>query len=124
MNRLASMLFLAATLAASASLAQPASAPGAGPAAGPRMGMGMGMGMGPGGRGMPMRAGSGVTPGWSMMTPQERDDHRQRMLGAKTYDECKTAQAEHRALMEARAKERHATLGPGPRRDPCAGLPR
>jgi hypothetical protein len=69
------------------------------------------------------RWGSRYTPGWSMMTPQERDAHRDAMRNARTYDECRKALAGHRELMQERAKERGVTM-PGPRRDACAGLPR
>lgn len=112
---LASLLGLSAGIA----LAQPGpGAAGAGPGA---SAPGMGMGMGPGGgRGM-ARAGAGITPGWSLMTQQERDEHRTKMLGMKTYDECKAYQAQHHEQMVARAKERGKAM-PVPRRDPCAGL--
>ena len=80
--------------------------------------------MGPHGPG-PMMGhwGSRYTPGWSMMTPQERDAHRAAMRNARTYDECRKTMDEHRDLMQQRAKERGVTM-PGPRRDACAGLPR
>jgi hypothetical protein len=77
-------------------------------------------GMGPRGA----RAGADFTPGWSMMTRQERDEHRAKMRAAQTYDECKAAMDQHREQMAARAKERVVAGPPGPRRDPCAGLKR
>jgi hypothetical protein len=50
------------------------------------------------------------TPGWAMMTAEEHVAHRDRMFAAKTYDECKLMQAEHRKEMEVRAKEKGVTL--------------
>ncbi|MFO1217829.1 MAG: hypothetical protein U1E89_05520 [Burkholderiaceae bacterium] len=122
------------SLTAALALAQPASAPGAGPGAsapgGPAgmggMGMGgmRGMGMGPGaGRGAG-RWGSNYTPGWALMTPQERSEHRARMQAMKTYDECKAYQTQQHEQMVARAKERGAKPMAEPRRDACAGLKR
>jgi hypothetical protein len=105
-----------------------ASGPGPGPrgASAPGMGTRMGQGMGPGAQAGPRGAGrwgTDYTPGWGMMSPKERDDHRARIGAAKTYDECKTLQQQHRDAMAARAKERgvNAPL-PQPRRDACAGL--
>ena len=56
--------------------------------------------------------------GWSLMTPAERTDHQNKMLAAKTYDECKAVQAENHKVMEARAKEKGKTLGT-PRYNAC-----
>jgi len=58
------------------------------------------------------------TYGWALMSAQERTAHRDKMLTAKTYDECKAVQAEQHALMEARAKEKGKTLS-GPRQNGC-----
>lgn len=129
------------TLGATLASAQPASAPAgpgaSGPGAGPRAsgpgpgpraasGPGPGMRMGPGGQAGPHgrgRWGSDFTPGWTMMSPKERDEHRARMQGAKSYEECKTLQQQHHELMAARAKERGVTAPLAqPRRDACAGL--
>lgn len=100
--------------------------PGAGP--GPRgaepaastPGIGMGQ---VGGRGA-ARWGSEFTPGWSLMSQQERDEHRERMRSMKTYEECKAYQEQHHEQMAARAKERGRKAPVQPRRDACAGLPR
>ncbi len=99
--------------------------PGAGP--GPMMGAGpassapgMGMGMGHG-RGA-AHWGSDYTPGWALMTEQERNEHRERMRSMKTYEECKTYQEQHHEQMAARAKERGGKALPQPRRDACRGL--
>jgi hypothetical protein len=58
------------------------------------------------------------TPGWSLMSADERSAHQQKMWSFKTYDECKTYQAEHHQLMESRAKEQGKTL-PAPRANAC-----
>lgn len=58
------------------------------------------------------------TPGWSLMTPEERTEHRNRMFAAKTYEECKRIQEEHHKAMEARAKEKGVTLNT-PRYNAC-----
>ena len=71
----------------------------------------------PGGPGRMMFDKSNVT-GWSMMTPEERTEHRNKMRSFKTYDECKAYQEEHHKLMEARAKEKGASL-PAPRTNAC-----
>lgn len=79
-------------------------------------------GMGPGG-GRGPHWGANYTHGWAMMSPKERDEHRARMQGAKTYDECKALQQQHRDQMVARARERSASAPLAqPRRDACAGL--
>lgn len=93
--------------AAAAALAQPGA--GKGPGAGP----------GPKGAG---QWGADVTPGWGLMTPQERNEHRDRMRAMKTYEECKTYQAQHHEQMAARAKERGGAALAQPRRDACSGL--
>ena len=91
--------------------------PGAG-----MMGGGNGMGQGAG-RGMHhgMRFNQGNTPGWSLMTPEERQAHQAKMLQAKTYDECKQLQSEHRSVMEERAKAKGITL-PAARQNRCDNL--
>lgn len=90
---------------------------GAGPAA-----SAPGMGMGPGsGRGV-TRWGSNYTPGWALMTQQERNEHRERMRLMKTYEDCKAYREQHHEQMVARAKERGGKTLAQPRRDACAGL--
>ena len=91
---------------------------------GPGMGPGMGMGgMGPGMGGMGpgkgrMAFNQGNTPGWSLMTAEERTAHQQKMWSFKTFDECKAYQAEHHTAMTAKAKEQGKTL-PAPRANAC-----
>ncbi|MFZ2308906.1 MAG: hypothetical protein WAW73_09930 [Rhodoferax sp.] len=102
-------------------MAQPG--PGMGGGAGPGAGMqgaGPGSGpMGPGGRGMRgMRFDKNNTPGWTLMTAEERTAHQAKMRAVKTYDECKLMQAEQHTAMEARAKEKGVTLN-APGRNGC-----
>ena len=80
-------------------------------------------GPGPGaGQGKGPRWNSDNTPGWSLMTPEERQSHQQRMASMKTRDECRAYIAEHHKLMTARAEERGRKAVAQPRRDPCAGV--
>ena len=81
-------------------------------------GIGPGSGMGPGGKGMQYRFNKDNTPGWSLMTPEERTAHHNAMMAAKTYEDCKAAQVAQHKQMEARAKEQGKTL-PGPRQNAC-----
>ncbi len=97
-----------------------------------QMGAGPGQGAGPGAQasapgGAGMRAGrygEGVTPGWMMMTPEERDAHRAAMQGMATYGDCRAYVDKHRADMMERARQRGATVPAQPRQDPCSGLPK
>ena len=100
-------------LASMATCAQPASGAAPGPH-GPRASDSAPMG-GP-------RWGSDATSGWSMMSPQERQEHQARMSAMKTYDECKTYRDEHHRQMVERAKEQGGSAPAQPRRDACAGL--
>jgi len=116
---LALSALLGATLSASV-LAQPGQGMGPGGGMGPGMGPGMGGmgGMGPGGKGMQYRFNKDNTPGWSLMTPEERTAHHDKMMAARTYEDCKAAQAEQHRQMEERAKAQGKTL-PGPRQNAC-----
>ena len=58
------------------------------------------------------------TPGWTLMTAQERTDFANKMREVKTYDECKALQEEHHKTMEARAAEKGVKLAP-PRQNGC-----
>ena len=81
---------------------------------GPNGSMGGNMG-GPGSMGPHFDAKS--TPGWNMMTPEERKAHQDRMHSMKDPTECQAYMEEHHKLMEARAKEQGKALpgkGPGP----------
>lgn len=115
-------------ISASAVLAQPGGGKGQGAGAGP-MGAGpaasapgMGTGMGQGGGRAAARWGSDFTPGWALMTQQERSEHRERMRSMKTYEECKTYQDQHHEQIAAKAKERGGKALAQPRRDACGGL--
>ncbi|HET7525804.1 MAG TPA: hypothetical protein VFK10_07665 [Burkholderiaceae bacterium] len=138
--------FVAATLlaACTTAFAQATATPGTPPASGPRAGIGPGMGpgMGPGGRpasgpmgpgmgrgpasgpgmGPGWRAGPDNTPGWSMMTPEERAAHQQRMQGMTSHADCTAYMDQHHQQMAARAAQRGASAPTQPRRDMCAGL--
>ena len=121
------VLVLCIAAAVGASMAQPASAPGKGPGpGGPGVGMpasGPGMGGGPGmGRGRGGMAGPDYSPGWSLMTPDERSQHQAKMRSMTNYDECKSYMAQQHEQMAARAKAQGAQLPAQPRRDGCAGL--
>ncbi|MBI5109494.1 MAG: hypothetical protein HZA62_12170 [Rhodocyclales bacterium] len=76
-------------------------------------GPGMG-GMGPG----RMAFSQGNTPGWSLMSQEERAAHREKMWSFKTYDECKVYQADHHKAMGAKAKDQGKTL-PAPKANAC-----
>jgi hypothetical protein len=118
LKHIAFAALLGASLAAPV-LAQPGQGMGPGGGMGPGMGPGGGMGgMGPGAKGMRYQFNKDNTPGWSLMTPEERTAHHNAMMSAKTYEECKAAQEAQHKQMEARAKEKGATL-PGPRQNAC-----
>ena len=124
------MIVLASLVGLSAGVATAQPGSGRGPGAGPGpgvMGAGAtasapGMGMGPGGDRGAARWGSDYTPGWALMTQQERNEHRERMRSMSTYEECKTYQEQHHEQMAARAKERGGKPLAQPRRDACSGL--
>ncbi len=80
------------------------------------------MGTGPGGGHGAARWGTDFTPGWALMTRQERNEHRDRMRTMKSYDECKSYQDQHHEQMAERAKERGGRALSHPRRDACSGL--
>jgi len=80
-----------------------------------------GPGYGPGpGHGPPAGSagccGANVTPGWAMMTEEERAKHQERMRGMKDYTECQAYLGEHQKLMQERGKQRgqQPPQGPGP----------
>jgi hypothetical protein len=68
------------------------------------------------------RHGSDYTPGWSMMSKAERDEHRKRLHEMKTYEECRAYLDQHRTQMETRAKEQGRKALAQARRDACAAL--
>ncbi len=83
---------------------------------------GYGPGGGPGGKGPGWRFNSGNTAGWSLMTAQERTEHRDKMLGLKSYEECKAYQDSHHKLMAERAKEKGRPVPAVPRQNMCDRL--
>jgi len=121
------MALLAGTALAQsgAGAGEPAATPAmpAMPASGMGMGSGMGSGMGPGmGRGHMAQWGMDYTPGWSMMTRAERNEHREHMRAFKTYEECTAYRDQVHDKMAARIKEKGGKPLAQPRRDACAGL--
>jgi hypothetical protein len=113
----------AVLLSACTALAQQTTPPASPDSSTARPGHGPGMGGGPGMRGGPgPRTGPDYTPGWGMMTPQERDAHHKRMSNSKNAQECRQAMDEHVKLMNERARQRGAGPMPGPRHDACAGV--
>jgi hypothetical protein len=70
------------------------------------------------------RSGRRDTPGWSMMTPQERSEHQAKMRSMTNPDECKAYMEQHHQKMAERAKEKGLSVPARPRRDACAGLQR
>ena len=114
-----SHIALIAMLGASLALpvyAQPG--PGGGPGAGPGAGMGPGPGKGPAAKRPRFQFSRDNTYGWALMSAEERTAHRDKMLSAKTYDECKAVQDEQHKLMETRARQKGTTL-PAPRQNAC-----
>lgn len=82
--------------------------------------MGPGGGMGPGGKGR-FAWNQDYTPGWTLMSPEERSTWQAQMREVKTYEECKATQESHRSVMEERAKEKGVKLRP-PRQNGCEVL--
>lgn len=66
--------------------------------------------------------GKNATPGWSLMSWKERNDHRKKMLSIKSFEECENYLGEHHRLMEERAKKRGKSPLLAPRRDACAAI--
>jgi hypothetical protein len=100
-----------------------ANAPASAPCSGAGTGKGMGKGMGPGmGMGHGAMAGADYTPGWSMMTPQERSAHQEHMQGMKSGADCRAYRDAHHQQMAERAKAQGGQALPPPRHDACAGM--
>ena len=75
------------------------------------------MGPGPGAKGR-FAWNQDYTPGWTLMSPEERTAWQLQMREIKTYDECKALQEEHYKTIEARAAEKHVKLA-APRQNGC-----
>lgn len=82
-------------------------------------GPGPGTGAAGKGKGQGWQFNSGNTYGWSLMSPEERTAHRDKMLAAKTYDECKAYQDAQHKLMVERAKEKGQAIPAAPRQNMC-----
>lgn len=77
-----------------------------------------GPGAGQQGKGPGFHFNQGNTTGWSMMSEQERADHRQKMMSMKSYDECVAYMNEHHKLMQERASQKGKSL-PMPKYNAC-----
>jgi hypothetical protein len=115
------ILAVAAVLAMAAGVvpAQPGRGVGPGPGASTPSGGPGGMGRGMGGR-----WGADFTAGWSMMTPQERQDHQARMRSMTNYDGCRAYMDQHHQQMVERARQQGRAVPSQSRRDACVGLKR
>lgn len=80
-------------------------------------GLAFAQGPGPSKGGM-MQFGPNNAAGWSMMTPQERTAHQDKMHSLKSLEDCKAYMAEHNKPMAERAKE-HKLTHAGPRENAC-----
>lgn len=69
-----------------------------------------------------MGIGPGNTPGWSLMTPEERAAHRGKMMGFTKYEDCAAYVLEHHRLMQERAEAKGMTLPVAPRQNMCERL--
>lgn len=58
------------------------------------------------------------TPGWQLMTAEERIEHQTKMRSFTDYNACKDYVAEHHKKMELRATEK-GVAPPVMRRNPC-----
>ena len=86
------------------------------------MGSGTGAGMGMGqGRGMGADA-QDSTPGWSMMTPEEREAHQAHLRSATSREQCERYMQEHQKRMADRAKQRGLPAPAEPRPDLCPAM--
>ena len=81
---------------------------------GPGMGGGRGGMAGPGAG---WQCNQSNTPGFTLMSAQERAEHQSRMRAMQSYDECIAYIGEHHGKMAARAQEQGVAL-PAPR-NPC-----
>ena len=68
-------------------------------------------------------SGKDYTPGWMLMTPNERQDFVQKMHDAKTRAECLALVDQQRTEVDARAKAAGQQLPGKPRRAACSSFP-
>lgn len=70
----------------------------------------------------PWQAGPDNTPGWKMMTPEERSEHIKTMHSFTSLEACQAYLKQHRDQMQERAKSRHMRNPGRMRHDPCQQL--
>jgi len=63
--------------------------------------------------------GAGDTPGWALMSAEERVEHRNRLRSVRTFGECKLYVEGHHEVMAERAREKGQTLPSTPRTTIC-----
>jgi hypothetical protein len=68
--------------------------------------------------------GRADTPGWSLMSAEERRAHADKMRSMKDYESCKAYLDQHHEGMKTRATQLGQPQPPQPRRDACAPLKR
>jgi hypothetical protein len=68
------------------------------------------------------RAGRYFTPGWSLMSAEERKAHEEHMSSITSEEECKSYLAQHHEKMAARAKEKDGKILSKPWRDACGSF--
>lgn len=68
------------------------------------------------------RAGRYFTPGWSLMSAEERKEHQEHMNNIKSEDECKSYLEQHHEKMATRAKEKDGKILAKPWRDACGAF--
>lgn len=134
MRNLQRLLASAVVLAAASSFAASSTPASASAPPGPGMGMRMGPGMGPSSGGMGPASGPAMrrgmhgrwndrsSPGWSMMSAQERQEHQARLSSFKSYDECKAYLDQHHQDMMARAASQNRPMPAHPPYDACSRL--
>jgi hypothetical protein len=65
------------------------------------------------------RVGPDYTHGWDMMSPQERNAYREKMIAAPTRDECRRLRDEQVKAAARQARNRGIKDVPNPRYDAC-----
>ena len=80
---------------------------------GPKPGTGPGPGGGPGMQGGGCCSAE-TTPGWGMMSPDERTWHHNKIKDSKDYAGCHAYLDEHHKAMQERAKQRGTPMPRGP----------
>jgi hypothetical protein len=66
------------------------------------------------------RLGPDVTPGWSLMTQQERQQLQQDLQATQSREDCRAVMDRHTSRMTDRASARGISTAGGPRRDVCS----